>query len=136
MHVAFTYDAQGTGSFFVNGVPWGSQYNTGCGPVAPGSRPLTVGDRNGSYYHGFPGLLDQVRICRGVLEFRPLKVERLSDRSCFVRMEQKSEQQFRITNLCREKLPGAEAIIRLEGIKPVKKTIPALEAGAHLRSRL
>ena len=130
VHVAFTYDAQGTGSFFVNGVPWGSQYNTGCGPVAPGSRPLTVGDRNGSYYHGFPGLLDQVRICRGVLEFRPLKVERLSDRSCFVRMEQKSEQQFRITNLCREKLPGAEAIIRLEGIKPVKKTIPALEAGA------
>ncbi len=130
LHLAFTYDAQGTGSFYVNGVPWGTRENPGCGPVAPGTRPLTIGDRNGSYFHGFPGLLDQVRICRGVLEFRPLAVQRVSDRSCFVRMERDADQQFRVTNLCRETLPGAHVTIQLDGTKPVTREIPALEPGA------
>lgn len=129
-HIAFTYDAQGTGSFFLNGAPWGSSWIAGCGPVAPGTRPLTIGDRNGSYYHGFPGLLDQVRICRGVLEFRPLTVERLSGRTCFVRMEHKADQQFRVTNLCRDAIPGAEMTIQLDGAKPETKKVPSLESGA------
>ncbi len=76
-HLAFTYDGQGTGSFFLDGAPWGGGIQPGCGPVAPGSQPLTIGDRNGSYYHGFPGRIDQVRLCRGVLEFRPVAVERV-----------------------------------------------------------
>ena len=130
VHIAFTYDALGLGSFFMNGVPWGSRHDTGCGPVAAGTRPLTIGDRNGSLYHGFPGLLDEVRICRGVLEFRPLTIERLSDRSCFVRMEREARQQFRITNLCREPLPGAEVTFRLDSEKPEVQKVPALESGA------
>lgn len=130
IHIAFNYDAQGTGSFYLNGVPWGSRQDTGCGPVTPGTRPLTIGDRNGSYYHGFPGLLDQIRICRGVLEFRSLAVQRISDRSCFIRMEQKAEQCFRVTNLCRDALPGAGVTIQLDGEKPAAQQIPALESGA------
>ncbi|MHB8902093.1 MAG: LamG-like jellyroll fold domain-containing protein [Thermoguttaceae bacterium] len=129
IHLAFTYDAQGTGSFFCDGAPCGSVRNEGCGPTAPGSQPLTLGDRNGSYYHGTPGLLDQVRICRGVLEFRPLAMVRVSDRSCYVRMEQKAFQVFRITNLCGQPLPGARALIRLGGTE-VEKPLPALEPGA------
>lgn len=130
VHIAFTYDAQGTGRFYVNGIPWGSSTNAGCGPVAPGTRPLTIGDRNGSYYHGFPGLLDQVRICRGVLEFRPLSVDRVSERSCFVRMERDAAQQFRVRNLCREKLAGVKVTIELDGATVETKQIPALDSGA------
>lgn len=130
VHIAFTYDAEGSGSFFLNGVPWGNRLNAGCGPVAPGTRPLTIGDRNGSYYHGFPGLLDQVRICQGVLEYRALAVERISDRTCFLRMEREAEQTFRVTNLSRETLPGARATIQLDGVKPETREIPSLESGA------
>lgn len=130
VHFAFTYDGEGSGSFFVNGLPWGTARNAACGPVSPGTRPLTIGDRNGSYYHGFPGLLDQVRICRGVLEFRPLTVARLSDRSCFVRMEREAVQRFRVTNLCRGKLPGVDVTIDVDGTVVETKKIPALDSGA------
>ncbi len=131
-HLAFTYDGQGTGSFYLNGVPWGAMKNAGCGPVAPGTQPLTIGDRNGSYYHGFPGLLDQVRICRGVLEFRAVAMVRISDRSCFVRMEREAGQLFRITNLCRQTIPGAKVTIELDGAAALEKHIPALEAGKSI----
>jgi hypothetical protein len=128
-HVAFTYDAMGTGSFLVDGVPRGRRQVPGAGPVVPGARPLTIGDRNGSYYHGFPGLIDQVRFCRGVREFRPLAVERLSDRSCFVRMETDAVQRFRITNLCREALPGITVELHLDGAEPEPREIPELDSG-------
>ncbi len=128
-HLAFTYDGQGTGGFFVDGVARGGRYNAGCGAVAPGSRPLTIGDRNGSYYHGFPGLLDQVRLCRGVLEFRPLRVERVSDRSCFVRMEAEVSQVYRLTNLCEEPLSGASATVTIDGQSIQEQAIPAIEPG-------
>lgn len=128
-HLAFTYDGQGTGSFFLDGAPWGGGMVPGSGPVAPGSQPLTIGDRNGSYYHGFPGRIDQVRLCRGVLEFRPVAVERVSDRSSFVRMEPGATQRFRLTNLCREPLTGAKASIALDGTEPVENEIPELASG-------
>ncbi len=131
-HLAFTYDGQGTGCFYWNGVPCGSQKNAGCGPVSPGSQPLTIGDRNGSYYHGFPGLIDQVRICQGVLEFRAMAVARISDRSCFVRMEHEATQLFRITNLCRQTLPGAQARIEFAGASPLDRQIPLLDAGKSI----
>lgn len=128
-HLAFTYDGRGTGSFFLDGAPWGGGMVPGCGPVAPGPQPLTIGDRNGSYYHGFPGRIDQVRLCRGVLEFRPVAVERISDRSAFVRMEPGAVQRFRLTNLCREPLTGAKAQIAVDGMDPAESEIPELAPG-------
>jgi len=115
-HVAFTYDGEGTGSFFLDGVPWGSTRVAGRKAVSPGSHRLSIGDRIGSYYHGFPGLIDQVRICRGVLEFRRARFERTSDRACFVRMESPALLRFTLTNLRRTPLAEGVATIGLEGL--------------------
>ena len=39
----------------------GEQRIAGRGAIKPGKHGLSIGDRIGSYYHGFPGFLDQVR---------------------------------------------------------------------------
>ncbi len=59
-HVAFTYDGQGDGRFYRNGMPWGGGYQPGRRAVHPGRHPLSISDRIGSYYRGFPGYLDHV----------------------------------------------------------------------------
>jgi hypothetical protein len=61
-HLAFTYDGAGTGAFFVDGSPAGSERKTDYGRISPGRHDLVLGDRVGSYYHGFPGRIDQVRL--------------------------------------------------------------------------
>ena len=98
-HVAFTYDGAGTGSFYLNGLPWGSARVDGRKRISPGKHFLSIGDRIVSYYHGFPGYIDQVRISNRALEFRRAKFEVLSDHRCFVRMEPDTSLQFTVTNL-------------------------------------
>lgn len=131
-HVAFTYDGQGTGSFFLDGLPWGSQRIPGRKGISPGSHPLSIGDRIGSYYHGFPGLIDQVRICEGVREFRRVKFERISDRACFVRGEPEAAVRFRVTNLQRTPLAEALATISLGAVSPKDTKIASLAPGESL----
>lgn len=128
-HVAFTYDGEGTGSFYLDGLPWGSQLAPGRKAISPGKHPLSIGDRIGSYYHGFPGLIDQVRLCDGVREFRRVKFERISDRTCFVRNEPQAVVRFRVTNLQREPLAGAVASMSLEGTAPKEVRIADLGSG-------
>ncbi|MCA9132139.1 MAG: LamG domain-containing protein [Planctomycetales bacterium] len=74
-HVAFTYDAQGTVGFFVDGGAMGSETKAGLGPMAPAVRDMAIGDRLGSNYNGFPGFVDEVRITSGTREFRPVAFE-------------------------------------------------------------
>ncbi|MDP1589800.1 MAG: LamG domain-containing protein, partial [Prosthecobacter sp.] len=62
-HVAFTYDGAGTGKFYRNGTAAGGSKLEGYGAVTPGPKGLSIGDRLGSNYGGFPGLIDEVRIC-------------------------------------------------------------------------
>jgi hypothetical protein len=113
-HVAFVYDGEGGGWFFVDGAPAGGKQIVGRGAIAPGKHPLSIGDRIGSLYHGFPGLIDQVRIARGAREFRRLKLELISDRSCFVRMEKNAGVRLRLTNLDRRPLTGVTVRPRLD----------------------
>jgi len=115
-HVAFVYDGAGGGRFFLNGRPWGQQHVAGRESIAPGRHPLSLGDRIGSYYHGFPGFIDEVRVCSGALEFRPLKVEMLADRRCFRRMEAGVSLSFRVTCLKPQPLPKAEVSISIDGL--------------------
>ncbi|MDZ7617247.1 MAG: LamG domain-containing protein, partial [Patescibacteria group bacterium] len=96
-HVAFTYDGEGTGAFFVDGSLAGSERKTGYGRIAAGRHDLVLGDRIGSYYHGFPGLMDQVRVTRGAREFTPLKFQLASPRRVFERMEQAELLRFTVT---------------------------------------
>jgi len=130
-HIAFTYDGKGTGRFFIDGTVQGAESHPERGPVAPGVKRLMIGDRVGSYYHGFPGYLDQVRICKGALEFRPAGFELTSLRRVFVRMEKPSVVQVSVTNKQRGTLSGARAYFALGALPPVEVAIPDLEAGGQ-----
>ncbi|NUP99608.1 MAG: hypothetical protein HUU35_07115 [Armatimonadetes bacterium] len=64
--LAFSYNGQGVGRFFVNGEPAGRVNHPNRGAVAGGRHPLVIGDRVGSSYMGFPGFVGQVRIANGL----------------------------------------------------------------------
>lgn len=128
-HLAFTYDGEGTGNFYLDGVPWGGRQVAGRKAVAPGDHPLSIGDRIGSYYHGFPGLVDQVRISDGVLEFRKVRIERVSDRANFVRMEPDARLRFAVTNLERGPLASAKVRMSLGELGVQEMAITNLGAG-------
>jgi len=128
-HVAFTYDGEGTGSFYVNGVDWGRTHHSGKRSISPGRHPLSIGDRLGSYYHGFPGFIGQVRITKGVREFRRMKAARLPGRTCFVRMEKAPPMRLRITNLQAGIATGAVVELGILGSRGRKVPVSALGPG-------
>lgn len=131
-HVAMTYDGAGTVNFFINGNPWGSTRAIGRGSISPGRHFLSIGDRVGSLYHGFPGRIDQVRICRGALEFQRLKLTVLSDRTCFVRMEKDASLRLQVHNLQREPVSDGLVAMSLGGVAPREAKIADLAAGATM----
>jgi hypothetical protein len=129
-HVAFTYDGAGDGRFWRDGAALGGMKKPGRAAITPGKHPLSIGDRHGSYYHGFPGFIAQVRLCNGVLEFRPAAFAVASDRTSFVRMEKAALIRFDVTNLQRTKLKGATASVSLEGLGEKTFALPELDGGA------
>jgi hypothetical protein len=106
-HVAFTYDGAGEGRFFIDGQSAGRHHHPGVGGAVPGTKPLSLGDRLGSNYGGFPGLIDEVRICQGVLVFEPVSLSIQSPRSVWQRLEKAAPLTVVCTNLRREPLIGA-----------------------------
>ncbi len=130
-HVAFTYDGAGTGAFFVDGSPAGSERKTGYGRISPGRHDLVIGDRVGSHYHGFPGLIDQVRIAHGVLQFAPVEFELLTPRRVFERMEQTEPLRFGVRNLTPEALTGARAAFSLGGAGRQDAELPEISSGGQ-----
>lgn len=130
-HIAFTYDGAGTGRFFVDGTAAGEKANPARGAIAPGRRPLYLADRVGSYYYGFPGLIDQVRICDGALEFRAAGFEVVSMRRVFVRMEQEAALEFVLSNKLRTPLAGARAQVSLGAPRAEEIALPELPSGAR-----
>jgi len=129
-HVAFTYDGAGEGRFWRDGAALGGVRKPGRAAITPGKHPLSIGDRHGSYYHGFPGFIAQVRLCNGVLEFRPAAFAVASDRTSFVRMEKAAPIRFTVTNLQRTKLKGATAVVSLEGLGEKSFSLPELDGEA------
>lgn len=129
-HVAFTYDAEGNGRFYRDGVALGGTSHPERASIAAGTHNLTIGDRIGSLYHGFPGLLDQVRISNGVLEFRPAVFAFKSERTTFVRMEDASPLQFAVTNMLRDTLSGAVCRFAVAKAQATRVELPDLEPGA------
>lgn len=114
-HVAFTYDAMGEGRFFRNGVAAGGAKLAGYRTVTPGTKPLSIGDRTGSNYGGFPGLIDEVRICEGVLSFERVSLQVIAGRSVWRRMETAKPVEIVCTNLRRETLKAAKLKTSLGG---------------------
>jgi len=128
-HIAFTYDGAGTGTFYVDGSAAGSETKPGLGAIVPGRRFLIVGDRVGSLYHGFPGLIDQVRICNGALQFSPAAFELVSERRVFLRMEQVEPLRFTVANRMRDPLTGATARFAVGGMPAHTEALPAIPSG-------
>jgi hypothetical protein len=128
-HLVFTYDGAGNGRFLFNGSAAGGALKPARGAIAPGKANLSIGDRLGSNYRGFPGLLSQVRLCDGVLEFSPASFALTSDRTAFRRLETTS-LKFALTNLQRSKLSGAKATISVGGVGARDIVLPDLDPGA------
>jgi hypothetical protein len=116
-HVAVTYDGAGTVNFYRDGRWLGGRTARGRRSISPGPLPLSIGDRTGSLYSGFAGVLDQIRISRGVREFGRVRTELELQRRVFVRQEPPPRAVIRITNL--EPLPLHEVrlIATLSGIR-------------------
>jgi hypothetical protein len=130
-HVAFTYDAQGTVSFFHNGSDSGKIEKPGKGPVAAAVRDLCLADRIGSLYRGFPGWIDEVRLSEGIREFRPVKLQTRSSRPAFRRYAENSAIQASLQNLSPKPLENIRISIHYPGQKssPEPETIAAFAPG-------
>ena len=129
-HIAFVYDGAGKGTFFINGVPFGGGEHQCRKSISHGSHYLSIGDRIGSYYHGFPGFIDQVRICQGALEFRLAGLELVSDRTAFVRMEE-ALLQLAVTNFQRSQLAGAIARVSVDKMREKEFKLPKIDSGTR-----
>ncbi len=133
-HLAVTYDAAGTARFYLNGSTLSTHFQPGLGAIAPGRRPLTLADRNGSNFSGFPGLLDEVRLCDGVLKFEPVELTLTAPRAALRRKEKAAALQIQCVNLRREPVSGAT--LRVDwGPHSEIFPLPALQPGkAHTQS--
>lgn len=109
VHIAATYDGRGRVRFFRNGESFGGADVPGRGAISAGELPLSIGDRLGSNYPGFPGFVDEVRLTNGVREFGRLRIAATFPRRTFVRFEEAPKWTVRVTNLRRE--PVADVLL-------------------------
>lgn len=130
-HLAFVYDGAGKGTFYLNGGELGGGEDPSRGSIRSGDHHLSIGDRIGSYYHGFPGLIDQVRICQGLREFRLAGVDLVSDRTAFVRQEQAPPLQFTVTNFQPQPMSGAVVRLSLSGVGEKEFSLPEMAPGTQ-----
>jgi hypothetical protein len=133
-HVAFTYDGGGEGKFYRNGTAAGGSKLEGYGAVVPGKKELSLGDRLGSNYGGFPGLIDEVRICEGVLSFERVAMQITTTRQVWRRMEAAKPVEIVVTNLRRETMTGAKLSVNL-GAKDENFIVPDLAAGRSFTAK-
>jgi len=131
-HVAFTYDGAGEGRFFVDGQSAGRHFHPGVGGAFPGTKALSIGDRLGSNYGGFPGYIDEVRLCQGVLAFEPVSLTIDSPRRVWQRMEPAAPVRVTCTNLRRDPLTGATLTLAWsDGGRTETIPLPDLAPGAE-----
>jgi hypothetical protein len=128
-HVAVTYDGAGTVRFHLDGGSLGGRSSPARRSISPGPLALTIGDRTGSLYGGFPGVLDQVRLSSGVREFAPAGLALSAPRRSFLRMEPVPTIAVVVRNQGAALLTGAR--LDVLGLGPVRGVdVPELAAGA------
>jgi hypothetical protein len=127
-HVAVTYDGAGTVRFYRNGASFGGRTVPGRGSIVPGRLPLSIGDRTGSHYGGFAGVLDEIRISKGVREFSPVKLALFIERTAYVRMEPAPKLSITISNRLPDALQDARLTVTGAGAARELK-VPPLAAG-------
>ncbi len=129
VHIAATYDGHGRVRFFRNGESFGAADDLKRGAISAGKLGLSIGDRLGSNYPGFPGFVDEVRISSGVREFGPLRITTTWPRKTFVRFEPAPTWTATVTNLRREPIPGLKLTVAVGDSAPIERALPAIPAG-------
>jgi hypothetical protein len=129
-HLAMTYDGAGTVRFYQDGRSLGGDTKPGRGSISPGEHVLSLGDRVGSLWQGFPGLLDEIRITSGVREFRPITVAQEHLRTAYERMETAPLLRFRLTNNMRCPILNLDADVAVAGLSSRSYPIAELAPGA------
>ena len=127
-HVAVTYDGAGGVRFYRNGATIGERTVPGRQSISAGPLPLTIGDRTGSLYGGFAGVLDQVRLSRGVREFSPAALNLSVPRRTYVRFENAPVVTMTVRNLLASPLVAARLTCTGAG-SPRTWELPTIEAG-------
>lgn len=130
-HMAVTYDGAGTIRFYRNGASLGSRSSPARRGIAPGKHPLSIGDRTGSNYGGFPGVLDQVRLSSGVREFSPASLTITAPRTAYLRMEPAPTVSLTIANQVNRPLSGATLEVTGSGTT-TRHDLPTIAAGDSL----
>jgi hypothetical protein len=127
-HLAVTYDARGTVTFYRDGSLVSQSTKPGLGAVKPGPKNLHIGDRAGSTFSGFPGTVDEVRLSDGALRFESVGLHIRSLRRVWERMEKAEPIVVTCTNLQRKTITGSRLTVSL-GEKLVTLEVPPLEPG-------
>lgn len=128
-HLAFSYDGAGIVRFFRDGSSIGTVIRSGRRAVVAGSHGLSIGDRVGSNYGGFPGFIDEVRLCNGALEFSPASIAMSAERLTWIRHEASPAVSITVRNLQATLLKNAT--LALSGTAHAQDLInvPNLEPG-------
>jgi hypothetical protein len=111
----------------------GGQRKPSRASITPGRHVFSIGDRVGSNYAGFPGLIDEVRICTGALEFRPVAVEFDVVRKAWLRMEESPLASVIVRNLQKAQVGDLKLTLSVDGFEPQTQAVPPLAAGKSHR---
>jgi hypothetical protein len=130
VHVAATYDGKGKVRFFRNGESLGGADAPGRGAISAGSLALSIGDRLGSSFPGFPGYLDEVRLTSGVREFGQVRIQSEWPRKAFVRFEPAPKWTASIRNLSPKPITGATLHAIIEGHAVQQAALPEIAPGS------
>lgn len=130
MHLAATYDGQGKVRFYRNGQSFGSVDAPGRGIISAGSLPLSIGDRVGSTYPGFPAFIDEVRLSSGLREFGEVRITSTWPRKVFVRHEPAPHWTVTVRNLKQQPLEASQLTVTIDGHPTQKIDLPTIAAGS------
>lgn len=124
-HIAVTYDSAGTVHFYRNGEAFGGRTSAVRRAISPGPLGLSIADRTGSNYGGFPGVLDQVRLSSGIREFGRARLEVATPRRTYRRFERAAPVVAKIQNLSTE--PITDGRLTVTGGGPARRIdLPAI----------
>jgi len=129
VHLAVTYNGKGKVRFYRNGQPFGESHAPTRGAISAGQLGLSIGDRLGSSYPGFPGFVDEVRLTSGVREFGRLRIDMHWPRRTFVRFEPSGRGRAVITNLQNIPLTDLNISVATGEAKTTETKVPSLAPG-------
>ncbi|MGE3778007.1 MAG: hypothetical protein AB7F89_12535, partial [Pirellulaceae bacterium] len=123
-------DGAGTVRFYRDGSLISAVKRPGRQSIVAGSLGLSIGDRIGSYYGGFPGWLDEVRLTEGAREFAPASVQFTDARTVWVRFEPAPALRVLVRNRQPSALTGASLSVSGMGRGVQTVALPRIEPGA------